>query len=89
MTKTEAERNYRYVAPSAIYPARGGRRRTCQNYSRLQQYHWSGGVTQRELMALAVHESLYATPRELARLRAYAADWDAMAEQMLNDSIPW
>lgn len=81
---------YRYDAPSSIYPARVGRRRVFRRtYTRLQKHRWMGGVAHCELMALAKYEGLYATHRKLAALRAYAADWNAMAEQMLNDSIPW
>ena len=84
-----APRMYKYFIPSCVYPARVGRRRTFKYYSRLQQHRWMGGIVNKELMALARYEGLYATASEAAALRAYTADWDAMAEQMLNDSIPW
>ena len=87
--KYATPRMYKYFVPSCVYPPRRCRRRTFKYYNRLHRHRWLGGIVNKELMALAVHESLYATPRELARLRAYADDWDAMAEQMLNDSIPW
>lgn len=87
---SENERKYRYCAPSAIYQPRFGRSRLAKHWAgELYRHRWMGGIVYRELMALAKHEGLYATHRELARLRAYAADWDATAEQMLNDSIPW
>lgn len=54
-----------------------------------RESHWIGGLAQRELFALAHREGLILTHRELANLRAFAAEWDAMAEQAMNDSIPW
>lgn len=82
-------RRYRYTNPSSSYRPRKGRNRAKYSPSNRLHRHWLGGALHAELMALARYEGLYATPSELAKLHAYAADWDSMAACAADDAIPF